>query len=256
MEREALPEGGGGFASSAVVDVSKLGDGQENSRGASTVRSETKNAKKCRKRYWSNPEKARRRANEWWAKNRERALARKRELHAKNRDHIRAYRKKYMRAYYLKHKKTLLLECKERYQKNKERIAARNKAMLPQIRARVRARKASDPQFRIKEASRCLVSQALRRAMVQKRESTFYLIGCSPSFLKEYLEAQFNRMMNWSNYGDYWEIDHIIPISKFDLRDEAQRRQAFHYSNCRPLEVLSNRLKRNYLIGPHQPLLL
>lgn len=33
--------------------------------------------------------------------------------------------------------------------------------------------------------------------------------------LKVHLENQFDDVMNWSNYGTYWELDHIKPITAF-----------------------------------------
>ena len=42
--------------------------------------------------------------------------------------------------------------------------------------------------------------------------------------------------MNWNNYGTYWEIDHIYPISKGG---------SFHYINTQPLTVLENQVKSN-----------
>ena len=40
--------------------------------------------------------------------------------------------------------------------------------------------------------------------------------------------------MNWDNYGSYWEIDHIKPLSKGG---------SFHYTNTQPLTVKENRRK-------------
>jgi len=33
--------------------------------------------------------------------------------------------------------------------------------------------------------------------------------------LEKHLQAQFTKEMNWKNYGTYWVVDHVIPISKF-----------------------------------------
>jgi hypothetical protein len=51
--------------------------------------------------------------------------------------------------------------------------------------------------------------------------------------------------MNWNNHGIYWEIDHIIPCSRFNLEDEEQQKQCFHYSNLQPLTKTENRQKSN-----------
>lgn len=254
MERQEIPQGSSGGAGSINMDISELGTGAENTSGNDTIRAKTKNAEKCRKRYWSNPEKWRKRGVKWWADHHDKALARKRELHKINAEHIRKYRKPYSRNYYLKNRQKFVEYGKIYYQKNKEKVKARNTKRRPEIRAYVRHLKATNPQFRIGKACRQLVSQALKRAKVKKRETAFYLIGCSPTFFKQHIESQFNRMMNWSNYAKYWEIDHILPVTAFNLEDKEQRLKAFHYSNCRPLEVACNRAKRNKLPNGELPI--
>lgn len=41
--------------------------------------------------------------------------------------------------------------------------------------------------------------------------------------------------MNWANHGKIWEIDHIIPLSSFDLTIEENIYKAFNYKNTQPL---------------------
>ena len=41
--------------------------------------------------------------------------------------------------------------------------------------------------------------------------------------------------MTWDNHGEIWEIDHIIPCSKFNLTEEKQQKECFHYTNLQPL---------------------
>ena len=63
-------------------------------------------------------------------------------------------------------------------------------------------------------------------------------MGCNYETYKQHLESLFTDEMNWGNYGDYWEIDHILPLSKGG---------SFHYTNTQPLTVLENRKKGNKL---------
>jgi broad-specificity NMP kinase len=56
--------------------------------------------------------------------------------------------------------------------------------------------------------------------------------------------------MTWSNYGkDGWELDHIKPLSSFDLVDPDQFKDACHYTNLAPVWRAHNRAKSNMPIG-------
>lgn len=61
-------------------------------------------------------------------------------------------------------------------------------------------------------------------------------LGCSVDELKKHLESQWQEGMSWDNYGYYgWHIDHIIPLSTFDLTNPDDFKKACHYSNLQPL---------------------
>lgn len=64
-------------------------------------------------------------------------------------------------------------------------------------------------------------------------------LGCSKIELKEYIESQFKPGMDWNNYGK-WHVDHIRPLSSFNLSVEEERIKAFHYSNLQPLWAVDN----------------
>ena len=87
--------------------------------------------------------------------------------------------------------------------------------------------------IRISNICRRRVSQTLEKN--SKSEKTFCLIGCSPKFLKEYLESQFKDGMTWKNYGNKWQIDHIKPCCRFNLENPDEQKICFHYTNLQPL---------------------
>jgi hypothetical protein len=95
-------------------------------------------------------------------------------------------------------------------------------------------RRDTDPQYSLKEKVRSRIRIALKNACVIKSEKTTELIGCSYSFLKEYLESQFRCGMAWDKPYSF-HIDHILPISSFNLNDPEQLKAACHWSNLQPL---------------------
>lgn len=70
------------------------------------------------------------------------------------------------------------------------------------------------------------------------------LVCFSLDELKQYLESQFDDKMNWDNYGSYWHVDHIKPVSLCDTFAEA-----WQLSNLQPLEATKNLSKGNRYIG-------
>lgn len=105
-------------------------------------------------------------------------------------------------------------------------------------------RKAIDPQFKIKILLRGRLSDALKKHIkggkITKNHSALILIDCTIEFLIQYIESLWLPEMNWSNHGTIWEIDHIRPCADFNLEDEEQQRQCFHYSNLQPLFITTS----------------
>lgn len=105
----------------------------------------------------------------------------------------------------------------------------------------------TDPQFKLKTLLRGRLLDALKRhtkgGKVNKNHSALTLLGCSIDEYKIFLENQFKPDMTWENHGKLWEIDHIIPCSKFDLTNLEQQKQCFNYINTQPLYKSENRSK-------------
>ena len=82
---------------------------------------------------------------------------------------------------------------------------------------------------------------------IEKQLTHIEIIGCSPEELKIHLEKQLKDNMTFENYGE-WEIDHIKPITLFNLKDENELFECFNYKNLQPLWAIENKIKSNKFI--------
>jgi hypothetical protein len=87
----------------------------------------------------------------------------------------------------------------------------------------------------------------LNKNNIERNHEYIDLIGCKAEELKEHLEKQLTDNMTFENYGK-WEIDHIKPISLFNLNNENELFECFNYKNLQPLWKIDNIKKSNKLI--------
>jgi hypothetical protein len=112
------------------------------------------------------------------------------------------------------------------------------------------------PELKFKRAMRNAVKRITRIAKVKKEGRTIEFLGCTMLHARKQMEKQFKKGMHWNNHGTVWHIDHIIPLSKFDLTDAMQRKRANHFTNLQPLYVHENMKKRDRITQTHQLALL
>lgn len=80
--------------------------------------------------------------------------------------------------------------------------------------------------------------------VINKNQSTDKYVGCSKEILMEWLEFKFDSTMTKENYGSSWEVDHVIPVAKFDLEDnEPEQMICFNWANLSPERRKYNRDK-------------
>jgi hypothetical protein len=112
------------------------------------------------------------------------------------------------------------------------------------------------PEVRIKRALRRRLQNAVECQKTVRRFKTRETIGCSAEQLKLWIEGQWKRGMSWENYGTKWEIDHIVPISKFSLTDPEEQKKANHFTNLQPLWKVENQGKRDKIRNAQLGLLI
>jgi len=111
-------------------------------------------------------------------------------------------------------------------------------------RRKVRNHKKEYYQNRIACSQRSLLSFHVRKHGKTKSRKTFDLFGYSPIDLIKNISSKLKEGMTLDNYGK-WHIDHIKPLSLFNLTDECQIKAAWSFSNLEPLWAIDNIRKGN-----------
>jgi hypothetical protein len=132
-----------------------------------------------------------------------------------NTEYMKRYRKtdnykEYYMEDYEKTREKRLKYKKQYYQDHKEERAKY-----------MREYKEKNPHIKTQASIMVYISKSLK---AQKK--CIEHLGCSWDAFYKHIEQQFLPEMNWENYGDIWEVDHIVPLS---------RGGDFHYQNTQPL---------------------
>lgn len=84
----------------------------------------------------------------------------------------------------------------------------------------------------------------LSKCVEKKQRPTKSLLQFDFIQLKVHLEKQFDSKMSWANYGSYWQIDHVVPISWFKTEQQIIQK-GFALKNLQPLSKELNFSKNN-----------
>jgi hypothetical protein len=210
----------------------------------------------ARRSYIKHREKRRAYAREYYAKNRDKELERHKQYVEANREHLLEY----SRAYEAKPERKARKSALEQTEKIKAMRRAyrtinprteyhrRHEQNYHERRKELHAEKQkTDIQYRLRRTLRARLKNAIKNNW--KSGSSIEQLGCSINGLRAFLEAQFEPGMSWENFGRLdktghtWQIDHLHPLSSFDLTNLDQLKVACHFSNLMPLWALDNRRK-------------
>ena len=150
------------------------------------------------------------------------------------------------KAYRESNRDKVLLKKKAYREANKDKIKLSGKVYRESNKDKINSyfknKTKTDIQYKLGKNLRGRLGSAVKNN--QKAGSAVRDLGCTIPELKQYLESKFLPGMSWDNWTiDGWHIDHIKPLSSFNLTDRQQFLEACHYTNLQPLWAKDNLLK-------------
>ena len=85
------------------------------------------------------------------------------------------------------------------------------------------------------------LNRIIKSHNIAKTKPSIEYLGCSAEYFKNYIEEKMINEMNWDNI----HLDHIKPVSKFNLENMDELLDCCHYSNFQPLLSSDNLIKHN-----------
>ena len=142
-------------------------------------------------------------------------------------------------------------KARDRAKRNRERI---KNDPIAWEKYKIRKAKAAKKRYeRRKNNPKVIIERSLRSRLAKRLKSkgtdfTFTyceMLGCTPDEAQRHIEKQFTKKMSWDNYATYWEIDHIRPLSSFNLEIREEYLACNHYTNLQPMSKKQNNKKSN-----------
>lgn len=190
------------------------------------IKNKTKINHKSKNNYKKNSEYIKNKANEYYIENKTKISENAKNYRLEKSDEIKKNKKTHYlenRDYYLNYAKKYRLENTTKISEYKKLYEKKN----PHI-----------------KSWRALLRSSLRRMNKPKENLTIEILGYSALELKLHIELLFTEGMSWNNHGK-WHIDHIKPVSSFDLETSPSIVNAL--SNLQPLWASDNLSKKaNY----------
>lgn len=96
---------------------------------------------------------------------------------------------------------------------------------------------------KMRSAISIAVKRSIRGGSFSRGISNF--VGWSIEDLRAHMELLFKPGMTWETYGTTWTIDHICPVSSFDIQEKGDGafRRCWALSNLQPLSRVDNSRK-------------
>jgi hypothetical protein len=187
------------------------------------------NSKKCQYRCSWCRDCEKKRALEKYHDNKEACQKRNKQYKEDHKEEIKEKRKQY-------------LEDNKDYVKERYRdYCQRNREKINQI---AKDYNNTNVHAKLRRAFRSRLLECLNN----KDKSTREYLGAPFNFVADWLQFRWDDNMSWENYGSYWHVDHVIPITCFNTDDDKDIKICFSWFNLQPLEKRTNIAKHNKLI--------
>jgi hypothetical protein len=174
-----------------------------------------------------------------------------------NKDIIKENQKKYYnknkndlldknKIYRLNNRDVINLQKKEYREKPdiKEHIKQKNKEYLEIRKYKIKIKRQTDLNFRLSEVYRSKFHKFIKNYNTLLTTT----LGCDYNYFKLWIEYNFDNNMSWDNYGTYWDLDHVLPLSKFNFNDDNDIKLCYNWCNFKPLNKSLNIKKSNNIL--------
>lgn len=125
--------------------------------------------------------------------------------------------------HYQKNRESILIQKKRYSDSHKEEKSAYDKIYRKKNevkrRRQIKEWEKNSPEHRLRTYYRRIFNHFIHGENLKTGEK---LVGCSYDFYISYITSKFKDGMSWANHGTEWHIDHIIPLSAFDLSKEEE----------------------------------
>ena len=162
----------------------------------------------------------------YYYRNREKENARSKIYKERNKDELKEKR----RMYNLEHQKENSAYRKRYAEAHKKEIAIQKAKWH-------KKQMAENINYKLSAYLRNRATKATKRKT--KVGSFVRDLGCSMGQFRLFVENQFEEGMTWDNYGK-WHLDHVMPLSSFDLTKRAEFLTACNWLNYQPLWATNN----------------
>ena len=189
-------------------------------------KNKNKLSSKKKEKYQKNKDEILKKRKDFYKKNKKKITSRVKKYYQKNKDEILKKRKEYAKKYRIENKEKLALNKKKFY-----KIKSNREKRVEYI----KNKKKSNVQFLILCRIRSHFNRSLKRYNITKTQ-TIDKYGID-------IKAIIEKLGEPPNDGKVYHIDHILPVSAFDLTNPEHIRLCWHPDNLRWLEAKENIIK-------------